>query len=407
MSSLSRKLYAKRQVNELLSAIAKSLIHLREPFWRIAQAVQSSSTLITPFNRQMLDTTSVAGVARALSRIVRQHDRWVRSPEDWVAPIANPAVQFRSLVCHLFDQFEVPRFMSRVWLSEDERQWDVDLYLHLAAGRSIRKFDLPAGLLVTKRSAALFMQAPDDLSPVAAIRWAHMRSLGCEPQLARELISKTMLAGPTEEEPFWDSAVRFLVQNQPITLEESVAIISFVHSQKFLPANRVWGPGEWEIGAGLKPLQPNFTLRGRTLSSLRQHMANWRSELLSKRVLPQVTRSRCWDASGFSPMTLTHLNSVWTIQELRSHEELCVEGGVLQHCVATYASSCRRRFTSIWSLRVQSGTQSQRVLTVEVLPRKGIIWQAKGKKNSEPSREAREVLQIWANKENLQWRKGV
>ncbi len=103
-------------------------------------------------------------------------------------------------------------------------------------------------------------------------------------------------------------------------------------------------------------------------------------------------------------MTVVLENDTWTVEELLSFDELFVEGGIMKHCVATYANSCRRNRSSIWSIKVRIGDQRRRVLTVEVIPNEKIIWQAKGRRNSSPSQEAERVLQLWANRERLRFR---
>lgn len=294
--------------------------------------------------------------------------------------------------------------MSRVWLGKGGNQWEIDLYLHLAAGKSIRQFVFPSSFPISKCTAAFFMEAPDDFSPFEALRWGQIRSLGGDSQLARQLISKTLFGKPTDNEPFWESVIRFLVRNQPITLDESVTIVAFIHSQKFLPANNVWGPGKWPDGTGSKPFQPDFTLQGRTLRSLRRHMTNWQTELASKLPLPQLKNNRCWERTEIAPISLVLNDDLWTVEELLSFDELFVEGGIMKHCVATYANACRRNRSSIWSIKVRSGNKRRRMLTVEVIPNKRMIWQAKGRRNSAPSDEAAQFLQIWAKQERLEIR---
>ena len=157
-------------------------------------------------------------------------------------------------------------------------------------------------------------------------------------------------------------------------------------------------------GTGGEPNQPDFTLQGRSLRSLRRHMSNLRTELASKGPLPALKHRRSWEGIGVSPMTVELENGTWTVEELLSFDELYVEGGIMKHCVATYANSCRRNRSSIWSIKVTTGEQRRRVLTVEVIPNERIIWQAKGRRNSSPSQQAEKVLQIWANREQLRFR---
>jgi len=399
MSSRNRKPRAKRQLDQLIRSFAPAISTAHQPFWRLITAIRSSSRLLVPVpNRGHYDPSDIERIVRACARMAKHRKAWRRQPEQWTAPDANPFVQFRSLVSHLFDEYTVPRFMASVWLDDYVKPWWLALYLHLAAGRSLRQFRSPVSIPVTRRAAALFMQAPDDLRPIEAIRWAQIRSLGGDDRLARLLLSRTLLAGPTEHEPFWESVIRFLVANTPIPADVVVAVVSFIHQQRFQPAETVWGRG-----AGEQSVQPDFSLQGRTLMSLRRHMANWRTELLPR--FPQVISSMpSWTPSPIRPFRCETGDTLWTIDELLTDRELRIEGSIMQHCVATYISDCARRATSIWSMKMQQGERRRRALTIEVLPNSRIVWQAKGKKNSDPSEFAGEILRRWADQEGLQLR---
>ncbi len=86
MSSLSRKQHAKRQLDEIVCRLANSLTHLREPFWRLLRTVQSSSRLLATFNGQACDPQVAERVVQSLVRIVQYRHRWIREPEEWIAP---------------------------------------------------------------------------------------------------------------------------------------------------------------------------------------------------------------------------------------------------------------------------------------------------------------------------------
>ena len=140
--------------------------------------------------------------------------------------------------------------------------------------------------------------------------------------------------------------------------------------------------------------------------SLRRHMANWRTELMSK--LPALTESTPnWERTNIGSFRHAQGDLLWTIDELLSDRELRVEGGIMKHCVATYIHDCARRRTSIWSMKIQQGERRQRVLTVEVLPGTKTIWQAKGKLDAPPSEAAEVMLRRWADQEGLRFRKMV
>lgn len=389
-------------LDDLICRFAHPLGQFREPFWRLVHAVRASSRLLIPSSeRGSTDLFGIERVVRGCARMARHSDAWQRPPEVWIAPVATSFVQFRSLVSHLFDEYPVPNFMAPVWISDDENPRDVDLYLHLASGHSIRQFQWPVPIGVTRQAALFFMQAPDDLNPSKALRWGQIRSLGGDNRLARLLVSRTILGNPTEHEDFWESVIRFLITNSQISAEEILAIVRFVDQQRFQPAETVWGEG-----AGQQPLQPEFTIGGRSLMSLRRHMANWRTELMSK--LPALTQSTPgWERTNIGPFRQAQGDLLWTIDELLSDRELRVEGGIMKHCVATYIHDCACRRTSIWSMKIQQGERRQRVLTVEVLPGTKMIWQAKGKLDAPPSEAAELILHRWADQEGLRFRKMV
>lgn len=394
----NRRQHAKQRVDDLLRHFAPTWISAPY-YWRLTDAVRSQSQLLSvpnplPGRMQM---EFLARIMRGCRRMAERWGNWHRQPEQWTAPAANPFVVFRSLVTHLFDQYPVPRLMTAVWLADRHLARELDLYLHLAAGRSLRQFRLPLVGRLSKSAAAQFMQAPDDLHPLAAVRWARVRALGGTPGLARVLSTCSELVVPTPHEEFWEAVTRFLVRHEPMSADEVVKIVRFVQRQRFEAAERVWGRG-----AGRDPVQPNLTLRGRSLRSLRRHMAHWRTEL-AHRFTPVEPARTNWLPSPIGPFRWVTGDTVWTIDEILTDRELRAEGGIMRHCVATYIHRCARRRTSIWSMKVDSPSQRKRVLTIEVDPRTRRVWQAKGKRNSLPHGEAKEMLIRWVQQESLDW----
>jgi hypothetical protein len=334
-------------------------------------------------------------VIDALARIARHHREFVRPPFEWKAIEGSPFVQFRSLVEHLFASYPVPKFMAAAWLSGNERSaaWQQRLFLHLGAGRSIRQFDTKIRL--TKSMVGHFMKAPDDLTVEGALRWGQVRGLGGNNCLARAVV-QTRLAVATTDEPFWESVIRFLVSNAKISQAEVREIVDFIHQQRFEAADTVVGRG-----AGSRPLQPDFTIRGRSLMSLRRHMTHWREETLPQCTGTGIRKPATWPRTGIGAFRYAEQNRCWTIDELLTDWELRVEGSILQHCAARYIGACARRQTSIWSMKLDDGVRRRRILTIEVDPATRTIWQAKGKRNRDPDTIAVRVLNRWAEKEGL------
>lgn len=394
-----RRHSTKASLDAAIHAALDELSHCRQSsqaFRRLLQAACSRSALLSA-RRGPADPESSRRIIGGMVRMARQWPSWVRPPEGWAAPPASPFVQFRSLAGHLFARYAVPNFMAAVWLGGDSEQasWQQGLFLHLGLGRSVRQYRTPIRL--TREMARYFMQAPDDLSVELALRWSQVRGLRGEDRLARAVL-QTCLAQPTADEPFWESVVRFLVRNEPLSEEEARQIVEFLHRQRFQPAEVVWGRG-----AGPEPLQPEFSLRGRSLMSLRRHMVHWRDEVRPKPPSLSVQAESVWPRTGIGPFRSSVDGRLWTIDELLTGRELRAEGGIMRHCVATYIPQCARRRTSIWSMRVWEEDRQRRVLTIEVSPATRIIWQAKGKRNAAPDETARSVLLRWARQEGLRF----
>ncbi|MEM6691969.1 MAG: PcfJ domain-containing protein [Planctomycetota bacterium] len=396
MSMPLRKSGAKWALDELIRDTAP-ISNPCHPYWRLINSIRASSQFLSPATCYGIrGLESAQSVLRACLRMGSRFGLWQHEPESWDAPDGGQFIQFQSLVSHLFDQFRVPTFMGPVWRKADCKKWEIRLYLHLAEGKSVRQFDWPAGddARMTKSAARWFMCAPDDLSPSKAYRWAHVRSLGGDVRLARILAMTPELGMLTKSERFWEGVIRFLVQYLPIEKSEIEAIVRFIHQQRFQTAASVLG--RW---AGNQPIQPNFTIGGRSLMSLRRHMTNWREERLKE--IPVCQESPKWKRADIAPFRQMAGESIWTIDELLSDRELRVEGSIMQHCVATYIRECARRKTTIWSMKIQQGERRRRELTIEVNPESRTILQAKGKRNAIPSSTAVRVLREWAEQERL------
>jgi hypothetical protein len=111
---------------------------------------------------------------------------------------------------------------------------------------------------------------------------------------------------------------------------------------------------------------------------------------------------RQWQPSGINGFewvegSLERQNfKCWTIRELLSSKSLIAEGRQMKHCVATYAGSCARTHSSIWSVEVESYDGTAKALTVEVRNSTRSISQARGKANRLPTEKERNVLSRWA-----------
>ncbi|WP_417385828.1 PcfJ domain-containing protein [Gimesia sp.] len=407
MTSQQRKHHAARRVDDLITQRADSLNGFRNDFWKLMHVIRARTDILSP--RRMVDNSvsvrEVEQIVNACVRIACHRFSWKRSPFDWDVPASSPFVQLRSLVHHLFDDYPVPEFMTSVWWKAYPQQWEIDLYLYLAIGKGVRQFAKHSPLPLTRRMAALFMQAPDDLSPGAACRWSQVLALGGNERLARCLIDLPLLAEATSAEPFWETVIRFLIQYQPVSTVETAEIVKFIQDQRFEPAEQIWG-----CGAGSDPVQPDFSLRGRTLMSLRRHMANWRNDLIVKGYQPPVSLDpldKPWQSCCIDAFRLEQDGIAWSIEELLTPRALKQEGARMQHCVAEYISYCKNRISSIWSMRMHQGELRKRILTIEVIPETKTIYQARGKLNRAPTESDMKILIRWAAQTGLKFRENI
>ena len=92
---------------------------------------------------------------------------------------------------------------------------------------------------------------------------------------------------------------------------------------------------------------------------------------------------------------------VFTIDEILTRSELNAEGGIMKHCVASYAHHVSLRYTTIWSLKVHYCDSHMRLLTIEVNPNKKKVLQVKGPRNRAPLERENQIVQRWMACENL------
>tara|TARA_R110000868_G_scaffold250693_3_gene507368 strand:- start:104811 stop:106082 length:1272 start_codon:yes stop_codon:yes gene_type:complete len=408
MISQNRKHHAARRVDELVTQYARSSGKVRNQYWRLIEVIRRRTSLLSPrvAIQKAVCHIDHEQIVKACYRIAMYRRNWIKHPETWQVATQNPFLQMQSLVKHLFDRYPVPDYLAKAWWStESDYLWGITLYRFLAQGKSIRQFHYLKNLHFTKRMAGFFMHAPVDLAPQAALRWSQILGMGGNERLARVLIQRSRLDELVTDEPFWETVIRFLIQNQPISTDEIVQIVEFIFQQRFDPAEKIW-----RKGAGPYPVQPDFSLKGRSLMSLRRHMVHWRSDLIEKGMMPPPEVDPLdfpWRRSAIGEFRCELEGQIWSIEEVLTPRQLQIESKIMNHCVETYLSECVRRKTTIWSMKVKAGQRRRRQLTIEVLPQKKVIFEARGKNNCEPNPTVRQVLNRWALQECLTFSKSV
>jgi hypothetical protein len=270
-------------------------------------------------------------------------------------------------------------------------------FRHIGVGKNIRTADVPIPL--TKRMAHHFLEAPSDSSVEQALRWGQVIGLGGEARLAKAILA-TRLADDFEHNEFWTSVIRFFIQHPMLDPAQIGPIIDYLHHQRFVEREEFVAPG---VIQRQPPPQPNLSMKGRDPVSLLRQVERWHRQLAYESVDSRME----WPTSGIGNFDWVEGTEGspslrrWKIHELLSSKQLVAEGRAMRHCVASYAGSCARRATSIWSLKLENHEGTLRVLTVEVDLRSKLICQARGKHNRVPDTKSKDVLRRWAAKEGL------
>ena len=306
----------------------------------------------------------------ALGALARHSRVWQQAPAEWKPDGRNPRRQFAALVRFLLTRYDVPACLDSVWFGGwgPQAQRQQGWFVHVGSGQNIRTADLP--LVLSKRMAHVFAEAPSELTATEALRWAQVVGQGGSEALAQAVVA-TELGRGFFEESFWSTVVLFFVENPMLDPDLVGPIVDYINHQKYVPTEE-----------GERP-QPNYTMKGRSAVKLLRQVDEWHECLARDNRQPAGS----WEASGianFEWMDDKEEGLRWTIRELTSKKELTLEGRAMNHCVASYVSNCRRGSKSVWSMQVDAEGHSARVLTIAVHNPSCNIVEVRGRFNAVP-----------------------
>jgi len=366
-------------------------------------------------------------LVHGLLALARHHRRWIRPVEEWhCAPATNgnpPCIdQFSSLLRHLLARYEVPLFMDAAFFEGldaralQQQEW----FIHIASGGSVHDLEMPIKL--TRRMAHLFLfrRHYNRYSIEHNMRWAQVISMGGDPGLARTILS-TRLGRQFEHDEFWSMVVLFLANNAMMDPDCVGPLIDYVYNMKFAPRRIVREEGGVEEAP---PLQPKFTMKGRSATKLLRQVDAWHGHLNRE----QHVLFQSWPPCGLRPYRVEEVTDKlgpvrWIVQELLSSWELAAEGRAMNHCVVSYSDQCADGKTSIWSIcmQKQGAEERENVMTVAVDVATRTVTQARGRCNTLPHQppksasaqredqagyfeklnRADHILKLWVERERL------
>jgi hypothetical protein len=368
-------------------------------FLRLVWGVQARSGLLRRRgDGGRIDVEEQTRLVGGLLNLALHCKDWLRSPQEWTHRDGNPIPLFSSLAHHLLAEYPVPPVMLSAWFrgqshpARQQQNW----FKHLGRGGSLRTAGLPIQL--TRRMAHEFAQAPPHFPIEYALRWAQVCGLGGSDSLAHA-VSRTRMGRDFQRDDFWVTVIHFLINNPGIGACDINSIVDYLTFQKFSPRFVILGD-DTEIL--LDPPQPDLKMKGRTVRSLLQQVAQWRKE--REETSKPRRQLLTWPRSPFGEYRQTEEGgTTWTIRELLDSDALVAEAEAMHHCVAGYAGLCWKRATTIWSLGIEGLEGRQRVLTIELNPETRAIQQVRMKCNEQPDDPSRRHLQQWAAQEGLRW----
>ena len=384
--STHAKLQTDRAIRQVYAALAPGE---RSSFDELLAAVRTRTRiLVSP------------AVVVALRNIARFAPQYVRSVQEWQGEYGSAYLVIDSLAEHLLARHRVPRFLVSVWYGDDNA-WDDTKrcwFIKHAAGARFRDLDLPAPM--TRRMESVFLGSPDHLSLEAALRRAELVALGAKDDLVNAVLA-TRLGAELANGEFWRTVMQFFARwSDRIDLGAVGPIVHFIQHIRHEHVEVVTEAGVRSVD----PPEPGFSIKGRSPTSMQRLVEAWHRGLGARPV-----SALSWSQSRLRGLTFEEPPAEpdqapvrWRLVELTSSAELQDEGKTLQHCVASYARLCLWGRSRIWSLRRSGRSAAFRsVATIEIDPKARTIVQARGLRNRPISWRARELMLLWARRENL------
>ncbi len=323
---------------------------------------------------------------------VRRRD-WRRQPADWPERSARTNGAVLAVIArHLFVKWDIPFFMDLVWADMAPRaKMKRDLYVHVAAGRSMRTANLPYRL--TRRQAHEFLHGPPLPSIENALCRADAVSLGASPELAFELactqLGAGMMIAPNQRD-YWLSVIRYFVAHPEFAASHAGEVVDYLSARLH------------------RDLRDAVRLHGRSPGRLLREVHDWHRELSARRLTPALARAP-FPTPELKPLDIAAPGvgrqgdgERYRIRAIRNGAELQAEGAAMSHCVFSYLAACRGGACSIWSLESLVGETSARRATIRVQNR--TVAEVKMRANRPPGQAERSVIDLWAKREGLQTR---
>lgn len=298
---------------------------------------------------------------------------WLKDLFSWTPISKRVSDQLIEMAAYLFCKYNVPMFLYKSFYSNNSNfiQW----FIHLGIGGKVKEMkNIP--IAFTQKMGHYFINAPEKFTVTEALRWAQVRGLGGNENLAERVAFSWIVTKPFEDENFWENFLQLLACSAMFNLNKLSELIDYVRE--------------------MKRENVQYNLKGRTLQSLTTQSDKWHSKFA------HVKGNWFWKSCGIEGLKIIRKEDVVKIEELTEAKKLIDEGTAMKHCVASYTYYCAQGKSAIYSLRKYSGGVLKDILaTIEVNIFLKRIVQAKAKKNEPITKEAKTIMTQWAAKHEL------
>ena len=234
-----------------------------------------------------------------IKNIITFESSIINSLETWKPKSRNIEQQNRSLVRHLFTNYQTPSFLEKYFYIDPltynrakDREEAIKLYIHLGAGKSMKGYEhFPKGMVIHKKAIHHLYTTPDDMDFITAIRRIQVLYLGGDKNIFNSLMRANVLSERVPEnrirkngsnvweqdtnvDEFWISVMKFFIDHPMIVSDKISEIIDYINNMEFLQQRR-YVEGRYET---IDPPHPNFTMKGRTPLSLLNQSDDWHYE---------------------------------------------------------------------------------------------------------------------------------
>ncbi len=310
----------------------------------------------------------------AVFNMVLFRNHWRKDMFIWNPSSSNSAKQLNELAFYLFCEYSVPEFLYQAFYEKKDTLYII-WFMNIGTGKRIK--DLPGmPISFTQKMGHYFLQAPRVFNIQEALRWAQVKGLGGNDQLAERFVYSWMGTKNYDDENFWETFIRLVVNGGIFNHDKLTDVIDYLRD--------------------IRAENRNYSLKGRTLQSLTRQSDEWHK----KEIL--VKGAQGWNSCGLEGYKVENKEEVIMLEELLGSKLLMSEGRMMKHCVGSYVSYCKTGRSAIFSMRrYLCGALKETMATIEVSIVTKRVVQARGRLNAKISTETKKHLDIWAGNQGL------